>query len=38
MEATNPPIQSNSLAGARTWFAEKGLSRRREDSVLAGAD
>jgi phage shock protein PspC (stress-responsive transcriptional regulator) len=36
MEATNPPIQSNSLAGARAWFAEKGLSRRREDSVLAG--
>jgi phage shock protein PspC (stress-responsive transcriptional regulator) len=36
MEATNPPIQSNSLAGARAWFAEKGLSRRREDRVLAG--
>jgi phage shock protein PspC (stress-responsive transcriptional regulator) len=36
MEATNPPTQSNSLAGARAWFAEKGLSRRREDSVLAG--
>jgi phage shock protein PspC (stress-responsive transcriptional regulator) len=36
MEATNPAIRSNSLEGARAWFAEKGLSRRREDSVLAG--
>jgi phage shock protein C len=25
-----------SLAGARTWFAEKGLSRPREGRILAG--
>ena len=36
MEATNPVIQSNSLEGARAWFKEKGLSRRREDRMLAG--
>jgi phage shock protein PspC (stress-responsive transcriptional regulator) len=36
MEATNQPVQNNSLAGARAWFAEKGLARRREDRVLAG--
>jgi phage shock protein PspC (stress-responsive transcriptional regulator) len=36
MEAANPAIRSNSLEGARAWFAEKGLSRRREDRVLAG--
>jgi phage shock protein PspC (stress-responsive transcriptional regulator) len=36
MEATYPAIRSNSLEGARAWFAEKGLSRRREDNVLAG--
>jgi len=36
MEATNPTIQNNSLEGARAWFAQKGLSRRREDRVLAG--
>lgn len=36
MEATNPVIQNNSLEGARAWFAEKGLSRRREDRMLAG--
>jgi phage shock protein PspC (stress-responsive transcriptional regulator) len=35
MEATNPTVQ-NSLAGARAWFAEEGLERRREDRVLAG--
>jgi phage shock protein PspC (stress-responsive transcriptional regulator) len=28
--------ESNGLAGARAWFAEKGLARRREDRVLAG--
>jgi phage shock protein PspC (stress-responsive transcriptional regulator) len=37
MEATtNQSVQNNSLAGARAWFAEKGLARRREDRVLAG--
>ena len=36
MEATSPATHSNSLEGARAWFAEKGLSRRREDRVLAG--
>jgi phage shock protein PspC (stress-responsive transcriptional regulator) len=36
MEATNRAVQSNSLAGARAWFAEEGLERRREDRVLAG--
>ena len=36
MEATNQSVQNNSLEGARAWFAEKGLARRREDSVLAG--
>jgi phage shock protein PspC (stress-responsive transcriptional regulator) len=36
MEATNQPVQSNSLEGARAWFAENGLARRREDRVLAG--
>ena len=36
MEATSQPVQNNSLEGARAWFAEKGLARRREDRVLAG--
>jgi phage shock protein PspC (stress-responsive transcriptional regulator) len=36
MEAANQPARSNSLGGARAWFAEKGLARRREDRVLAG--
>jgi phage shock protein PspC (stress-responsive transcriptional regulator) len=36
MEATKQSVQNNSLEGARAWFAEKGLARRREDSVLAG--
>jgi phage shock protein PspC (stress-responsive transcriptional regulator) len=36
MEATNQTVRHNSLAGARAWFAEKGLARRREDKVLAG--
>ena len=36
--ATQPQIdvQDNSLAGARTWFAQKGLSRPREGRLLAG--
>lgn len=36
MEATHQQVHSNSLDGARAWFAEKGLARRREDRVLAG--
>ena len=36
MEATNQTTQSNSLDGARAWFAERGLARRREDRMLAG--
>jgi phage shock protein PspC (stress-responsive transcriptional regulator) len=36
MEATNQPVQANSLAGARAWFAERGLARRPEDRMLAG--
>ena len=36
MEATNQSIQPNSLEGARAWFAERGLARRREDRMLAG--
>ena len=36
MEATNQQVKDNSLEGARAWFAERGLARRREDSVLAG--
>jgi phage shock protein PspC (stress-responsive transcriptional regulator) len=36
MEATNQSVQNNSLDGARAWFAERGLGRRREDRVLAG--
>lgn len=36
MEATDPTIHNNSLEGARAWFAQKGLARRREDRVLAG--
>ena len=36
--ATHPQIDvhENSLAGARAWFTQKGLSRPREDRVLAG--
>jgi phage shock protein PspC (stress-responsive transcriptional regulator) len=36
MEATNQSVENNSLEGARAWFAEKGLARRREDRMLAG--
>jgi phage shock protein PspC (stress-responsive transcriptional regulator) len=36
--ATHPQIDvhDNSLAGARAWFAQKGLSRPREGRALAG--
>ena len=36
MEAANQTVHSNSLDGARAWFAERGLARRREDRMLAG--
>jgi phage shock protein PspC (stress-responsive transcriptional regulator) len=36
MEATNQAVQSNSLEGARAWFANEGLERRSEDRMLAG--
>ena len=36
--ATQPQIDAydNSLAGARVWFTQKGLSRPREGRLLAG--
>ena len=36
--ATHPQVDVNdaSLAGARAWFAHKGLSRPREGRVLGG--
>jgi phage shock protein C len=39
MTATTHPqvdVHDNSLAGARAWFAHKGLSRPREGRILAG--
>jgi phage shock protein PspC (stress-responsive transcriptional regulator) len=36
MEATNQTAHTSSLEGARAWFAERGLARRREDRILAG--
>ena len=36
MEATNQTAHTSSLDGARVWFAERGLERRREDRILAG--
>jgi phage shock protein PspC (stress-responsive transcriptional regulator) len=35
---THPQVDVNtrSLAGARAWFAQKGLSRPREGRVIAG--
>jgi phage shock protein C len=35
---THPPVDARdpSLAGARAWFAQKGLSRPREDRVIGG--
>jgi phage shock protein C len=39
MDVATPPqvdIHDSSLAGARAWFAQKGLSRPREGRVLAG--
>jgi phage shock protein C len=34
--ATAPQSTDASLAGARAWFAENGLSRPKEGRVLAG--
>jgi phage shock protein PspC (stress-responsive transcriptional regulator) len=36
--ATDPQVDAhdNSLAGARAWFAQKGLSRPREGRILTG--
>jgi phage shock protein C len=39
MNATAHPhvdVNDSSLAGARAWFAQKGLTRPREGRVLAG--
>ena len=39
MSATTYPhvdLNDNSLAGARAWFAQRGLSRPREGRVIAG--
>jgi phage shock protein PspC (stress-responsive transcriptional regulator) len=36
MEATDQTANTSSLDGAREWFAERGLTRRREDRILAG--
>jgi phage shock protein C len=30
------PANNNSLRGARAWFSENGLARRREQRVLTG--
>ena len=30
------PANDNSLRGARAWFSENGLARRREQRVLTG--
>jgi phage shock protein PspC (stress-responsive transcriptional regulator) len=35
-EANIPTTTDNSLRGARAWFAEKGLSRRRGHRMIAG--
>ena len=37
MTTTNTHTSTdNSIGGARTWFAQEGLSRSREDRVIAG--
>jgi phage shock protein C len=35
-ETHNPTRTDNTINGARTWFAEEGLSRSRDDRVIAG--
>jgi phage shock protein C len=32
----DPTTTDNTLNGARAWFAERGLSRSRDDRVIAG--
>src|SRR4030095_10063009 len=32
----NPTTNDNTLAGARAWFTEHGLTRTRDDRVIAG--
>jgi phage shock protein C len=37
MTTTHSPTSTdNSIDGARTWFAEEGLSRSRDDRIIAG--
>jgi phage shock protein C len=31
-----PDVHASSLAGARAWFSQKGLSRPRDGRILAG--
>jgi phage shock protein C len=33
---THPSPSENSIAGARAWFAENGLTRPREGKILGG--
>lgn len=35
-DTTNPITKHNTLEGARAWFADNGLSRSRDDRVIAG--
>ena len=35
-QPNNPTRTDNTIDGARTWFAEEGLSRSRNDRVIAG--
>ena len=35
-QTNNPTRTDNTIDGARTWFAEEGLSRTRDDRVIAG--
>ena len=35
-QTSNPTTTDNTLDGARAWFAEQGLSRTRDDRVIAG--
>jgi phage shock protein PspC (stress-responsive transcriptional regulator) len=37
MTTTHTPTPTdNSIGGARTWFAEEGLARSRDDRIIAG--
>jgi phage shock protein C len=35
-QTSNPTTTDNTLGGARAWFAEHGLSRSRDQRVIAG--